>query len=75
VTVGLAMEWAGLASTPGSCSRRFSVVRDFARWFQCLDPASETIPAALLPGRGPRQMPYLFIDNDVAALMSAARTI
>jgi integrase/recombinase XerD len=72
VTVALALDWAQTASSPSSIHRRIQTVRGFARWFRCLDPASEVPPAALRPTGRHRQRPYLFSDADISALMTAA---
>ncbi|MHB1534422.1 MAG: tyrosine-type recombinase/integrase [Acidimicrobiales bacterium] len=75
VTVTMAMDWAGQASTPASVARRLEALRGFARWFQCLDPTSETVPAGVTARRRHRQVPYLFTAGDVTALMGAAHAL
>jgi integrase/recombinase XerD len=48
------------------------VARGFARHLQAFDPAAE-VPPAGLAGPGPRRpAPYLYSDEDIAALMAAA---
>jgi integrase/recombinase XerD len=51
------------------------VVRGFARHLQAFDPATEVPPARLLPWPKCRAVPYLYSDADIAALMSAARSL
>jgi integrase/recombinase XerD len=75
ITVALAMDWAATATSPSSVARRLETLRGFARWFSCLDPATEVPPGGLVSSRGHRQRPYLFSEDDVAALMAAARNL
>jgi integrase/recombinase XerD len=56
-------------------SRRLGVVRGFARYLQAFGPATEVPPTGLLDARAPRAVPYLFSDQDVAALSAAARCL
>jgi integrase len=65
------------ATLPGSAdggwsSHRLSVVRRFAAHLHAIDPATEVPPADLLPRRPGRATPYLYSDDDVAALIAAA---
>jgi integrase len=55
-------------------SRRLSAVRGFARYLHPLDPAHEIPPVDVLPQRSRRVTPYLYSDDDVAALLSTAAT-
>ena len=75
VTVRLALEWANGAASAGAAARRLQALRGFARWFQCLDPASEVPPTGLLAGTAHRVAPYLFSPEEVVALMRAARDL
>ncbi len=56
---------------------RLSVVRGFARWWSVFDPTTEIPGPDVLPIRGGSQRadPYPFTDDDIAALMAAARTL
>jgi integrase/recombinase XerD len=56
-------------------SNRLSVVRGFARHLQAFDPATEVPPARLVPRSKCRATPYLYSDAEVAALMTAARSL
>jgi integrase len=52
---------------------RLRVVRDLAAYVHALDPAAaQLIPARLLPDKVTRRIPYLYSDEQVAALMTAA---
>jgi integrase len=77
ITVEHAMAWAMMPT--GSTARwwraRLSVVRGFALWLAASDPATEVPPADLLPCPRHRAIPYLYSDNDIAALLAAAGTI
>jgi integrase len=56
-------------------STRLSVVRRFAAHLRGIDPATEVPPADLLPGRTCRATPFLYSEEDIAALMTAAATL
>jgi len=53
-------------------TRRLSAVRGFARHLAGLDPRTEVPPMGLVSYRARRRVPYLFSDDDVAAVMRAA---
>lgn len=74
VTVELALAWARLpAAGDGNWwSRRLSVVRGFARYLHTLDPAHQVPPVDMLARRSRRATPYLYSDDDIAALITAA---
>lgn len=57
---------------PSYWAGRLSVVRQFARHLQTLDPACEVPPAQLLPYRSRRAIPYLYEPQEITALLSAA---
>jgi integrase/recombinase XerD len=77
VTLEGALSWACLPSGGSRMwqGHRLSVVRVFARHLHGLDPRHELIPADILPARSHRATPFLYSDEDVAALMDAARTL
>lgn len=74
VTTEHALAWATLPA--GGSGRwwafRLSMARGFAAYLQTLDPATEVPPKDLLAGRPPRATPYLYSDEEVAALLTAA---
>lgn len=77
ITTDLALEWARL---PGQAHRsywrqRLSVVRGFARHLATLDPASEVPSPDLLPAHRPRIAPYIYTDDQIAALIAAAKRL
>jgi len=73
VTIENAVAWATSAGTdPSYWAQRLSIVRQFARHLQALDPACEVPPAQLLPYRAPRAIPYLYEPDEIIALIRAA---
>lgn len=56
-------------------SYRLSIVRGFAAHLRAIDPTTEVPPTELLPWRPCRATPYLYSDEDVAALIAAAATL
>ena len=48
------------------------MVRRFATYLHTIDPATQIPPADLLQARTPRATPYLYTDEDIAALLAAA---
>jgi integrase len=77
VTTDLAVEWATSTRSDHEAyqARRLDIVRIFARHLQPLDPATEVPPEDVLDRRQCRIQPYLYSPQEVAALMSAARTL
>jgi integrase len=54
-------------------AKRLAVVRQFAWYLHGIDPAAaEPIPAGLIDARTARRVPYLYSDEQIARLMSAA---
>lgn len=77
VTIENAVAWATApaGADPAYWAGRLSVVRQFARHLQTLDPACEVPPAQLLPYRSRRAIPYLYEPAQITALMDAAGTL
>jgi integrase/recombinase XerD len=77
VTVADALAWARLPApaSPGWLGMRLSVVRGFAAYLHTLDPAVPIPPPGLLPGRGRRAVPYLYADEDLAALLQQTQSL
>lgn len=74
ITTWFALEWAR-RPTSGSrnyLSRRLRAVRGFARYLHALDPTCEIPPLELLPASKYRPAPYLYRDEEILALMTAA---
>ncbi|MGH8566365.1 MAG: tyrosine-type recombinase/integrase [Gammaproteobacteria bacterium] len=74
VTIKDAVAWATqpAAADRSYWAQRLSVVREFARHLQTIDPACEIPPVGLLPFRPRRAIPYLFAPQEITALMQAA---
>ena len=74
ITTELALTWARLPTDahPSRWRQRLSVARGFARHLATIDPASEVPSTDLLPGHRPRITPYIYTDEEIAALIAAA---
>jgi integrase len=68
------LAWAKLPIDPHRswASARLSIVRAFASYLRTIDPATEVPSSDLLPWRRCRATPFLYSDDDVAAVMEAA---
>jgi integrase len=77
VTTNLALEWARRPSSasPNYLSRRLRAVRGFARYLSALDRTCEVPPLELLPASKYRPAPYLYREEEILALMAAARRL
>ncbi len=77
ITVENAVAWARLP-TNGSVTwwaSRLSIARGFAIYLHTLDPAHQVPPADVLPYRSHHATPYLYSDQDIRALITAADTL
>ncbi len=74
ITQALALAWAQQPSNlqPAHWSRRLSFVRVFARYRSASDPRTQIPPQGLLPYQPKRARPYLYSDNEIKSLLSAA---
>lgn len=77
ITTGHALAWACKPADTGSNwhSDRLSVVRSFAAYLQNVDIAVEVPQRDLLPSRPRRASPYLYSQQEIVALVQAARTL
>lgn len=77
ITTQVALAWATQAGRGGPpwFATRLGLVRPFAKYVSAIDPRTEIPSADLLPGRRPRGIPYLYSDQDVQALLDAARSL
>jgi integrase len=77
ITTETALRWTRQPS--GCCyaylAQRMRAVRGFARYLHALDPTTEIPPLDLLPARKHRPSPYIYSDDEIAALMNAARQL
>lgn len=77
ITTTLALEFAML---PAQASvvwwhQRLAIVRGFARYLHAFDARHEIPPVELLPAKFRRAIPYLFSDEEIQALLDAARSL
>jgi integrase/recombinase XerD len=74
ITTQFALEWAKrpASASPNYLSRRLRAVRAFARYLHALDPACEIPPLELLAASKHRPAPYLYRDEEIIAVMTAA---
>ena len=74
ITTELALEWASLPVGPDRSwpARRLGNVRCFARYAQTINPATEVPPTRLLTGGPCRATPYLYSQQEITALLTAA---
>jgi integrase/recombinase XerD len=77
ITTVVAVEWATSSPTasPGWQAGQLGMVRCFARYAQAVDPDHEVPPTWLLSSRQRRPAPHLYSDQEIRALMFAARTL
>jgi integrase len=75
VTIEVALGWATLpegASTAWVC-HRLGVVRGFSRYLALVDERNQVIPTNVVPHRPMRATPFLYSQDQVLAMMAAAR--
>ncbi len=77
ITVELAMRWAQQPADahPNWWARRLSAIRCFARYYQAYDSRTEVPSPDLLPTRRLRQVPHIYSDHEIDALLAKARQI
>ena len=74
LTTATALAWATLPSGARRswASIRLSAIRRFAAHLRGIDPATEVPARDLLPGQTCRATPYLYSEENIAALITAA---
>ena len=75
ITTRAALAWASAARSRRSQAARLQMVRVFARYAQAVDPATEVPSTKLIPPSKGRPAPYLYSEDEVLALMAAAREL
>jgi integrase len=76
ITIEHAVAWAILpGGHTGYHAHRMQTVRRFARYLHAADPEVQVPPTGLLTGRSRRATPYLYSDEQIAALIAAAETL
>jgi integrase/recombinase XerD len=74
ITLDLFLRWKkhyGSANN-NTWSTRLSMVRVFANWLQGFDPRTEVPPPSLISSRLRRTRPYIYTDDQVAAIVTEA---
>ena len=75
ITIKLALEWSQQcrdAVQPATCARKLSMVRQFARWLNAIDPRHQVPPRGLLDVRHRRGKPHIYSDEEITRLMAEA---
>ena len=74
ITQALALAWAQQPQNvqPAHWARRLSFVRGFARYRSASDSRTQIPPQGLLPFQPKRARPYLYSDDEIKSLLSAA---
>lgn len=77
ITTELALDWAKKpkSARPAEWARRLSFVRGFARYRSAIDSRTQIPPAGLLPYRPQRARPYIYTEQEIERLLTAARSL
>jgi len=77
VTTELALRWAKLPHRAqlSTWAERLGRVRRFAAWHAATEPRTEVPPEGLLVGRCRRKAPYIYRDEEIHALIRAAKEL
>lgn len=75
ITVKLALEWSQRCRDGvqrATCARKLSMVRQFARWLNAIEPRHQVPPRGLLDVRHRRGKPHIYSDEEIIRLMEEA---
>jgi integrase len=77
ITTDLALRWATQPQgvQPAHWATRLGMVRGFAQYCRALDARTEVPPPGLLPYRYRRQPPYIYHEQEITRLLTAARQL
>jgi len=77
ITTKLALEWATQPkdAQPAQWANRLSMVRNFAKYHNAIDPRTEIPSKELLPYHYHRKPPYIYTDAEILKLISAAKKL
>ena len=77
ITTELALDWAKKpkSALPAEWARRLSFVRGFARYRSAINSRTQIPPAGLLPYRPQRARPYIYTEQEIERLLTAARSL
>ncbi|MGH9095337.1 MAG: tyrosine-type recombinase/integrase, partial [Acidimicrobiales bacterium] len=76
VTIDVALAWAMMpeAASDSWICHRLGVVRAFSRHLALIDDRNQVIPTDLVPHRPCRATPFVYTEDQVLAMMAAARS-
>ncbi len=74
ITTDLFLQWKQSfgSANQNTWAARLSMVRVFARWLVNVDPRTQVPPDNLIPRSTLRPKPYIYSDDEVAAIITAA---
>jgi integrase len=74
ITTALVIRWSQQASKAAAATlaERVEIVRRFASWHSTFDVRTEIPPAGLLPHRFCRQHPYIYSNEEITKIVTAA---
>jgi integrase len=75
ITVKLALEWSQQCRHDvqrATYARKLSMVRQFARWLNAIEPRHQVPPRGLLDVRHRRGKPHIYSDEEITQLMTEA---
>jgi hypothetical protein len=74
ITTELALRWAMQPkhAQRATWARRLSIVRRFAMWLNAADPRTQVPPHRLIGGRGRRNPPHIYTDDELQRLIAEA---
>lgn len=75
VVATTAVDWASLSTSEAQRHNRLQTVIRFARFVAAEDSRHEIPPNGIFCGRRQRPMPYIFSDDEIEQLMSAASSL
>jgi integrase len=77
ITIPLALEWSQQSKhvQRATWARKLSMVRQFARWLNVLEPRHQVPPPRLLNVRHRRSKPYIYRDAEILRLMETAAAL
>lgn len=77
ITIPLALEWSQHSPNVqrATWARKLSMVRQFARWLNVLEPRHQVPPPRLLKVRHRRSKPHIYTDAQISQLMEAAAAL
>jgi integrase len=77
ITTHLALEWAQQSKgvQRATWARKLSMVRQFARWLNVIEPRHQIPPRRLLDVRHRRNPPHIYSDEEIARLMTEANEL